>query len=140
MCGLFFGQNDREHTVLHAVVGEDVGERRGDDSPVTIVRKRPDSVLARGAAAKILSRNQNAGSGIAWLVQDKTGIGIARGRTSPVVEQKFSETSLLDALQELLGDDLVGVNVGTIEWSYSAGMFAEWLHVRLPQGLKPGPD
>src|SRR5204863_7037251 len=39
----------------------------------------------------------------------------------PVPEQELTEAGALDALQELLGDDLVGVDVGAVERRHLTG-------------------
>ena len=44
------------------------------------------------------------------------------------MKQKLAEAGALDALEELLGDDLVGVNVEAIERRRDSGMFAERFH------------
>ena len=75
----------------------------------------PRRVLARGAAAEVLAGHQDAGALIAWIVQHKIWIGFAVGVEAPVKKEKFAEAGALDALQELLGDDLVGVDIGAIE-------------------------
>src|SRR6185503_9281684 len=46
----------------------------------------------------------------------------------PVVEQELAKPGALDPLQELLGDDLVGVDVGPVEGGDGAGDDAHRLH------------
>jgi hypothetical protein len=47
---------------------------------------------------------------------------------TPVVEQELAEAGAFDPLQELLGDDLIGVDVGPIERDDFPFVSAEWLH------------
>src|SRR6185312_4752839 len=49
-------------------------------------------------------------------------------RAAPIIEQKFAEARLLNLLQKLLGDDLVGVYVRPIKRHDLAPMFPKWLH------------
>src|SRR5690606_32047991 len=47
---------------------------------------------------------------------------------SPVPEQKLAEAGPLDALEELLGNDLIGIDVGAVHRDDAPGVFDEWLH------------
>jgi hypothetical protein len=46
----------------------------------------------------------------------------------PLVEQVRSEAAALDGLQELLGNDGVGVNVGAVDRQYHAVDGSELVH------------
>src|SRR6185437_13995044 len=92
------GQDDRQQSDLGAVGVEDVGEARRDDRAKAVVLQAPRRVLARGAAAEVLAGDE-----------DRVGRQIPAGLLGPVVEQKLSKARALDALEELLGHDLVGV-------------------------------
>ena len=46
----------------------------------------------------------------------------------PIVEQKRAIAGAFDPLEELLGDDLVGIDVLAVEVCDHSLMFAEWLH------------
>src|SRR5208282_4150382 len=122
----------RQQAVLQAVVGKDVGKGRCDHHPEAKIRQRPDRVFARGPAAEVFPRDQNRRLRIARRVQHKiAGLFLARfsvSRKAPVVEEEFAEPRALDALQELLGDDLIGVHVHLIKWDNDAGVFAKRLH------------
>src|SRR5205807_4862880 len=48
----------------------------------------------------------------------------------PVVEQELPEARALDALEELLGDDLVGVDVVAVQHADAAGNRLDRLHER----------
>src|SRR5204862_4100197 len=89
---------------LGAVDVEDVGERGRDDRLEAEVLERPGGVLARGPAAEVAAGDEER----VWLELDLPG-------PDPVVEQELAEAGPLDALQELLRDDLVGVDVGAVE-------------------------
>ncbi len=52
---------------------------------------------------------------VARGVEDEFGFGFAVGLEAPVVEEELAETGALDALQKLLGNDLVGIDVHAIE-------------------------
>jgi len=41
------GQHHREHTILNAVVGKDVGKGRSNHCAKSVISERPDSVLSR---------------------------------------------------------------------------------------------
>jgi hypothetical protein len=47
---------------------------------------------------------------------------------APVVEKEVSIAGALDALEKLLGDDLVGIDVGAIEGNGMAGENVDGLH------------
>ena len=68
------------------------------------VLERPDGVLAGGAGAEVAPGDE-----------DRVGLELDLAGADPVVEQELAEAGALDPLQELLGDDLVGVDVGAIE-------------------------
>src|SRR5579862_1075575 len=124
------GKTDRQESILGAVVGKNVGEGRGDDGAESEVGERPDGVLARRSAAEIFARDQNAGAFVARLVQHEVRILLAIRAEAPVIKDELAEAGLLDPLQELLGDDLVGVDVDAIERGYAPAMDGEWVHLR----------
>ena len=61
--------------------------------------------------------------------QDYTGVRLAAIEVTPLVEQVGAEARALDRLQELLGDDRVGVDVGTIERCDQPFLAYEFFHV-----------
>ena len=71
-------------------------------------------MLARGSASEIATGDQDRGVAIAGQVQFELGIGIAILMESPVEKEILSEARAFDPLEELLGDDLVGIDVGTV--------------------------
>ena len=50
------------------------------------------------------------------------------GLLPPVMEQELAEAASLDALKELLRDDLVGVDVGAWQHRGATGVSPEWQH------------
>jgi hypothetical protein len=61
-------------------------------------------VLARGAAAEVATGDQ-----------DRVRLELDLTVADPVVEEELAEAGSLDPLEELLGDDLVGVDVGAVQ-------------------------
>lgn len=106
---------DGQHAVLEGVVEEDVGEGRGDDGLDAEVVERPRGVLARGAAAKVgACADDDLGGAVRLAVEDKVGVLAAVRVVTHLVEEGGAETSALDGLEELLGDDGVRVDVGLL--------------------------
>ncbi len=99
--------HDRQQSDLGAVGVEDVGEAGRDDGLEAVVLQPPRRVLARGAAAEVLAGDE-----------DRVGGQVPAGLLGPVEEQELAEAGALDALEELLGHDLVGVDVGAVEVAY----------------------
>ena len=88
--------------------------------------RKPKSASAQTACScpkdpqpKIPARDQDACAFVARLVENEVRTFGSVRREAPVVEEKLAEASALDALQELLGDDLVGIDVHTIERRYA---------------------
>ena len=71
--------------------------------------ERPGGVLARGAAAEVGARDQDRRALELGAVEREILV------LGPVPEQELPVARALDALEELLRDDLVGVDVGAIE-------------------------
>ena len=72
------------------------------------VEQRPGGMLARRAAAEVHAGDEDRRAGVVRLVQHERRIALPR---PPVVEQERAEARSLDPLQELLRDDLIGVDV-----------------------------
>src|SRR5712691_3148460 len=121
-------QEHGEETIFRAVVGEDVGEGRGNDGAESEIRQRPDRMLTRGTAAKVLSSDQNARSCVARLVQYKTRVLLSIGGETPVIKQELTKARALNPLQKLLGNDLVGVDIYAVERSYATAVGTKWFH------------
>ncbi|MNT10407.1 hypothetical protein D3C72_1452370 [compost metagenome] len=81
-------------------------------------------MLARGAAAEVLARQQDRGAAVARLVQHEVRVqrpraavlpGLAVVKVAPFVEQVGPETAAPDRFQELLGQDGVGIDIGAVQ-------------------------
>ena len=138
------GQDDRQHAVLEAVVEEDVGIARRDDRTEAVLFQRPGRVFTTGAATEVLPRQQHAGALITRKIQheilvDRTQRAILPRLTdiqiTPLIKQVLAKAGALDRLQELLGDDLIGVDVGTIKRSHQATVLGKSFHLLV---LRPG--
>src|SRR5437879_909455 len=133
---LAFGEHHWQQAVLAAVAEEYVGVGRRDERPKTILGKRPGCVLPRASAAEVLAREQYAGALVARLVEDEIGVErAARGpvrsalvEVTPGIEEIRPESRALDRPEELLRDDLVGVDIGPVERCDEAGQDGKSLH------------
>ena len=85
-------------------------------------------MLARGAAAEVAPGDEDGRATVARLVQDERRVGRAVGVVAPVVEEELTEARSLDALEELLRDDLVCVNVRAFERNGDAFVNSEGKH------------
>jgi hypothetical protein len=67
------------------------------------------------------------------LVEDEVGVRLACVgavlNAAPVVEEEVAIAGALDALEELLGDDLIGVDVGAVERDGVAGEDVDGMHI-----------
>ena len=75
-------------------------------------------VLARGAAAEVAAGDEDRRALVLRPAQLEVGI------LHPVEEEELAVARALDPLQELLRDDLVGVDVGAVEHRGAAGDLA----------------
>src|SRR5208282_1539875 len=121
-------QRDRKETVLQTVVVEDIGEPRRDHRAEARVIERPHRVFARTAAAEVVAREQNRRALIARLVQRKIFVLAAVGIEPPVDEQSLLEAGTHHRFQKLLGDDLIGIDVGAIQRRDHPAEILELLH------------
>jgi hypothetical protein len=127
------GQPHGKESILGAVVGEDIRKRRRDHSPKAEVRQRPHRMLTRRSAPKIPSRNQNARTLEAWLMQHKVWILLSVSAKPPVVKHKLPKPGALDPLQELLGDNLVRIHIDSIQRRHPTAMYRKGFHRALLQ-------
>src|SRR3989338_7765140 len=134
---LFRSQADRQQAVLEAIIEKDVGETRRDDGAETVIFQRPRRMLARTAAAEIFARQQYLRALIARLVQHKIRIQwtlavvharLAVIQITPFVERIRAEAGTLDRLQELLGNDRIGIDIGAIQRRDQAVEQGKFLH------------
>lgn len=100
-----------EETVVEAVRVEDLAEARCDDGSDAHLHQAPDGVLAARAAAEVRTRADDRGLFEPGPVEDAVGSGRAVGIAAHVEKDAAGEPRLVDAAQELLGHDLVGVAV-----------------------------
>src|ERR671911_2206045 len=121
---LLLGQHNRQEPDLRAVGEEDVGEARRHDRLEAVVLERPRRVLAARAAAEVRSRGE-----------DRVRREVPARLLRPVVEEELAEAGPLHPLEELLGDDLVRVDVGAVEHADGAGDGRDRLHHRSPPPL-----
>ena len=87
-------------------------------------------MLARGAAAEVAPGDEDGRATVARLVQDERRVGRAVRVVAPVVEEELTEARSLDALEELLRDDLIRVNVRAFERNGDAFVDSEGKHKR----------
>ena len=116
------GERHGKQADLQRVLPEDVAERRRDHGVEAVVLERPRRVLARRAAAEVAARDEDPRPLRFGPVE------LERGVLAPVEEEELAEAAALDALQELLRDDLVGVDVGAVEHQRVRRHLAKRLH------------
>jgi len=96
------------------------------------VGESPRRVLAGAAAAEVFSGDEDLRSLMMVLVEDEGLVGLARVGSvldaAPVVEEEVAVAGALDALEELLGDDLIRIDVGTVERDSVAGEDVDGMH------------
>src|SRR5208337_2865050 len=97
--------------------------------------ERPNRVLPRAARSEVRPRDQDRGAAVASGIQHEIGILGAVRPKAPVEEKPLLESAAHDRFQELLGNDLVGVDVGAVERRHQAGEIREWTHrlISLPR-------
>jgi hypothetical protein len=104
----------RQHTILETVVVEDIGKRRCENTSDAKVVERPWGVFSTGTTTKVATGvDEDLGVPEWLLVEDKVGVLLAGlGVVSSFKEGGLAETRSLKSLEELLGDDHVGIDVG----------------------------
>src|SRR5260370_37897545 len=85
-------------------------------------------MLPRRTAAEILSRDQDAGALVARIIEYKIRVLLAIGAKPPIVKKEFSKAGFFNSFQELLRDDLVGIDVDPIQRRHPAEMHVKWFH------------
>src|SRR6185436_8852620 len=119
-------ERDRDEADLHGVREEDVAERRGDHDVEAVVLQRPGGMLARRPASEVRTGEKDSRAVAAGPVQLEIRV------LAPVEEEKLAVAGPLDPLEELLRDDLVGVDVGPVEHGGGRRGRAERLHAATP--------
>ncbi len=131
-CDLVIGEDGEDEAVLSGVREEDVGEAGCDDGAEAVLMDRPGGVFARTAAAEVFLGDEDLRAVMVMLVEDELRVGLAGVGAfldaAPVVEEKLAVAGALDALEELLGDDLVGVDVGQRQRSGFRGEDVDGFH------------
>src|SRR5207249_2600265 len=112
----------RQQADLERVLPEDVAVGRRDDRGEAVILERPRRMLARRAAAEVPPGDQNARALGLGAVELEARI------LAPVEEEELAEAGTLDSLEELLRDDLVGVDVLAVEHESARGDGAERRH------------
>src|SRR5262245_57827389 len=79
-------------------------------------------MLARGATAEVAAGEQDPGARVGRVVELEVRV------LAPVEEEPVLPAGALDPLEELLGNDLVGVDVRAVENRHAAGRANERLH------------
>ncbi len=99
-----------------------------DDHAKAKVGERPGGVLAAGTAGEVLARDENLRALVTRVVEHKRGDRLAVRRLPPVEEQKIAVAGTLDALEKLLGNDLVRIDIGAIQRRGQCGQCVKGLH------------
>src|ERR1039458_2975918 len=115
LADLLLRQDHRQQPALERVVAEDVREGGGDHGPDALVVERPDGVLARRSAGEVAPRDEQGPAPVLGPVEDEGRSLRPAFVVAPVVEEEGAVAGPLDPLQELLGNDLIGVDVGAVE-------------------------
>src|SRR5580704_5814 len=89
-------------------------------------------MLARGTATEVPARNQNARAFKARLMQNELRIFLPVSTKPPVVKQKLPKSRLLDALQKLLRNNLIRIDINSIERRNPPAMHGKWFHFVFP--------
>ena len=122
------GQLNRQQADVHRVVAENVGKRGGDHGLEPPVLDGPHRVLPGGATPEVVPDDQDLGPTTPWIVDDELGPGRPIVVMGPVVEEEAPLAGSLDPLQELLGDYLIGVDIGTGQGDHGALNLAHRFH------------
>src|SRR5206468_5317291 len=101
---------------------EDVAKRGCDDGTESRVQQSPGRMLPRRTTPEVRTGHQHRCIPIPRSVQDEIAV------PPPVVEEKRTEAGPVDPLEELLGNDLVGVDVRPVERGENAGDAGKRFH------------
>src|SRR5260370_2895491 len=107
------------------------GKKRRNQGGEAVAPNSPQGMFAGGAATKIYSSQQDAGSGILGGVQGKSLAGCPPGIVAPIIEDHVAVTRALDAFEKLFGNNLVGIDVVTVEHGHDPRMIDETLHFQI---------
>src|SRR6202020_466687 len=105
--------------ILSRVRMENISERGRDHTAKAVVGKCPGGVLARRTTAKVFACHQNFGALVVWMIQHEIRVRRAGVRpflnAPPIEKEEVTIAGAFNPLEELLGNDLVGVDVLAIE-------------------------
>jgi len=87
--------------------------------------------VAGAAGSEIRARNQNFSAFVFGTIEDELGIVFAIGQKSPIEKQSATQSATHHRLEKLLGNDLIGIDVGSIEWRHQSGKIFERFHLTL---------
>src|SRR5579872_6934513 len=134
---LVLGKGSGKNAVLEAVVVENVRVARRDDHAEAIVFHAPGCVLAAGAAAEVMARQQDRRAFIARKIQHKLRIRFLAWQIAPIIKQDPAKSLSRQRLQELLWHHLVRVHIDFVQRRDHPGMRIKWFHsIRAPQKSK----
>ncbi|MNF29275.1 hypothetical protein D3C84_99740 [compost metagenome] len=97
-------------------------------------------MFTAGAATEVLAGQQHAGALVTLGVEDEVLVQRALGvvlirlanvEVTPLIEQVRTKTSALDRLQKLFRNDLIGVDVGTIQRRDKTSVLGKSFHAAL---------
>src|SRR5580704_8550111 len=80
----------RQQTVLQGIAAEDVGDLRADDSAKAVIQECPRGMFARGAAAEVAARDEDAAIARIRTVENEV-VPRSVGVISPVGEEMLAE-------------------------------------------------
>ena len=113
---------------MEAVLVKYLGEGGSDDRLEPVLVNGPDGVLTGGTAPEVRAGNKDARALVLRRVELEVGVRAPVFKPTPVEEQKLSISRALNALQKLLWDHLVRIDVRAVKYGYVGGMSGEWLH------------
>jgi hypothetical protein len=125
-------QADGEHSVLEAIVEENVGERRRDHDAKAEIGQRPRGVFSRGAATEVRPSQKDRCISERFSIEDEIWVFTALRVEAPIVKEEVAEARPLDPFEELLRNNGVGVDVDSVQRSDQAFMADERLHNNPP--------
>jgi len=97
----------RQEAVLQGIAAEDVGDLRADDGAKAIIEERPGRMLARGAAAEVAARDEDAAIAGGGAVEDEVLLRRAFRVIAPVGEEVLAQAIPSGRRQEARGNDLI---------------------------------
>ena len=103
-----------------------------------MMARMPKSSSVQGACsravAEVAARDEDRGAPVGRLVEHEVGILDSLGvvKIAALVKEMHAEALAVDRKQELLRDDLVGVDVGGVERSGNARQSRELFHFCMP--------